>query len=115
MPAKKIVNWLVGASLLTNVVVLVLVATSCGGRNGDGYGEQEPEPQAPQGDDWNAIKKVVDAACGKCHDGTNQKAFDSDTRLRSSKALTRLENGTMPPGGKIDPTNKSRLIAYLKK
>ena len=119
---KKIVNWFVGASVMLNAIMIIMIASSCGGRNDGGYAdggdEQGPPPDDTDGggsDDWGAIKTVIDGACGKCHNGTNQKAFDSEQRFRSSKALARLEAGTMPPGGKIDPTAKAKLIGYLKR
>lgn len=124
MAVKRFVNYLIGVSILANCLVVILVVSSCGGRNGDGYngggdgyGSGDGTGNSDgSGDDqgFAEIKTVIDANCGKCHDGTNQKPFNTEARFRSSKALARIENGTMPPSGNLNADAKSKLVAYLK-
>lgn len=115
---RSTVRTFLAASVVVNLIVVLVVFVSCGGRNGytDGGDEQGPPPGEDGGEEYGWDDAAVDlkAACGKCHDGAGQKAFDSKARLFSSKALARIENGTMPPGGGGDAGAKSRLVAYLK-
>ncbi len=97
---------------LIALLVMFFAFTSCGSSKKDNAPET-PKPAPSQA--WLDIKPLVQAQCGKCHDGIKQKpAFDSAAAFKGSGALKRLEAGTMPPGGNIDPEAKAKLVAYLK-
>ncbi len=97
------------------LAIMFLAFTSCGSDK-KYEAHQDPAPTKPEPSQaWLDIKPVVAAQCGKCHDGVKQKpAFDSAAAFKGSNALKRIEGGTMPPGGKIDPEAKAKLVAYLK-
>ncbi len=96
---------------LLGLVWMFWTFTSCGSSKKDDAPET-PKPAPTQA--WLDIKPVVQAQCGKCHDGVKQKAFDSAAAFKGSKALLKIEAGAMPPSGQIDADAKAKLIAYLK-
>jgi hypothetical protein len=97
------------------LVILILCAwflTSCGYDN-----DSEPAP-APAASDsaWDAIKPVVVANCGKCHNGVKHPLdFSKKAAFINSKSKVRIAAGTMPPAGHtLSSTDKDLLLAYLK-
>lgn len=74
-----------------------------------GDGNQDDE-------DFADVQGIVDGNCNVsgCHDGGGLRKFDA-SNFKDSAALTRIENGSMPPKPRtLDPDDKSALIAYLE-
>lgn len=76
------------------------VVTPPGGGGGNGGGFQFS-------DLFNGRNGPGDQTCGKCHGGD---AFLQSQQGFCSKGLPRVQNGTMPPNGKIDPN----LVAAMQ-
>lgn len=98
---------------------LAWIATSCGEPK-DPDVEYQPAPQGPPAppapdDGFAAVKPLVDANCGKCHDGVKQTPkFDTAAAFKGSKAKARLMAATMPPApATISASDKAKLLAYL--
>lgn len=88
------------------VMALTWIIVACG--------EYSSEQPAPADDPAFAqVKPVIARACGRCHNGSEEPAFTSAAVFKGSTAKARLVSGTMPPGGRIDPADKSALLSYL--
>ncbi len=75
------------------------------------YGD-EPEPEL-QSEAFINIKDTIRANCSRCHNGSIQKAFDSERRWRSSDAQNRIRNEQMPPDKRMEPNDKKTLLDYF--
>lgn len=73
---------------------------------------QQPGQPAPQG--FAAIKPVVDRACGTCHSNGQSPKLETEQAFKTAKVRQLIENGRMPPGGRINAADKTALLAYLK-
>lgn len=96
--------------------LLVLAAAawflaSCGS---DSQEARQPPPPPATDKGWLVVRPLVDAYCGPCHNGQNQKPFDSGKRFAESRAGKRIESGEMPPTGPLDPVVKASMLAYLR-
>lgn len=62
-----------------------------------------------------AVKPVVQAKCGGCHNGSvHPLNFGNGATFKASRAAARIKAGTMPPSGPLDADSKSKLLAYLE-
>lgn len=103
---------------MQKLALVFLLAFACGEpRDPEVSYEPKPTqgPPAPAALDFAAdIKPLIDANCGKCHNGTKEPAFDTADKFKASKAKARLGAGTMPPApATISAADKQKLLAFL--
>lgn len=93
-------------------ILAALAASSCGV---DSEPEVEYRKPAPANDTaFEAVKPLVQAKCGGCHNGTNHPLdFSNAATFKGSNAAKRIKAGTMPPSGALDADSKGKLLAYL--
>jgi len=94
------------------IIVLAVFFLHCGGS--DEYSDAPKEDKA-----FSEIKPIIDRSCAVsgCH--ANSGFIKSGDAFRKSKALVRLENGSMPkkPSAAADQfsvVDKEKLLAYLR-
>lgn len=91
------------------VLVFCLMLFSCGT-----YDPKEEISDSKPNSKWQAIKSLVKAECGRCHNGTKHPLdFNLEPVWANSKSKTRLSNGSMPPDKKLEDSQKEVLLSYF--
>lgn len=93
---------------MKKLFLVILLIGSCG-EPSDDY-EKETRTPVDSGK-FKAVKQLIADNCGKCHNGSVQKAFDSEARWNSSNAKARITNGSMPTDKKLSDSDKNTLLA----
>jgi hypothetical protein len=63
---------------------------------------------------WTDVAAIIQANCGKCHNGVKEPAFTSGAVFKASTAKAELTSGAMPqPPNVISASDKAALLAYL--
>lgn len=88
------------------VLAIAWLIVACGSDKG-GY------DRAPDDAAFAEVKPTVDRECGRCHNGSVQPLQFSASNFKSSKAKTRVANGSMPPDRALKAADKDALLAYL--
>jgi mono/diheme cytochrome c family protein len=97
-----------GAGTMTKRIAMLFIllsAVACGA-------PPTTEPvEGPSGasEGFAQVKPLFQKNCVSCHSG-----YANEQTLRASGALGQLQRGAMPPSGRIDPSEKASMIAFLK-
>lgn len=89
-------------------VFIFLLLTTCGGYD-DRYGSEEPSK--PDSEKFKAVKAVIDRECGRCHNGSIQRAFNNEQRWLSSAAKQRINDASMPPDKRLSDSDRAKLLS----
>lgn len=92
---------------LVAVIVCAWVLVACGGEDKK---TAEVAP-CPQDKSWAVVKPIVDAECGRCHDGAQQTKLTKANFGDLAKA--KIASGAMPKDRALDPAEKAALLAYF--
>lgn len=92
---------------MKKLFLVILLIGSCGEP-----ADYEEEKRTPvDSGKFKAVKQLISDNCGKCHNGSVQKAFDSEARWNGSQAKARITNGSMPTDKKLSDQDKNTLLA----
>lgn len=93
------------------LLALTLLFAGCGYDDGGDvvYKKKKPQPTNPQ---WDGLKSLVDAECGRCHNGTTHPTVFNASNFGNSGVQARIANDSMPPDRDLDDETKARFLAY---
>lgn len=60
---------------------------------------------------YAAVSTLVDANCGRCHNGTIHPLTFNEESWYASKARNRIEDNTMPPDVALEKDTRSKLLS----
>lgn len=91
------------------IIILLSLLLGCGSQESVRV-YKKPVASTRPSVSWDEIKPLVDENCNKCHGKSIGQAFTKANY--GPKAVARVANGTMPPGGGLSPDVKSKLESY---